>query len=197
MFIRTESFREFIRFYPVTTFILLIHLLVYLATSLPIFPSREIFALLAGINLNIIEGEVWRLLTPIFVHSGFAHLLFNSFSLVLFAPALELMLGRGKFIGIYLLTGISANLATLMLEPLTYIHVGSSGAIFGLFGFYLSIIKFRKNLLSRENSQTILTIAVISVIMTFFQPNINITAHIFGLIAGFLAGILFLKRRNE
>lgn len=194
MFIRTESFREFIRFYPVTTFILLLHLIVYLATSLPIIPSREIFALLAGINLYIIEGEVWRLVTPIFVHSGFAHLLFNSFSLVLFAPALESMLGKGKFIGIYLLTGISANLATLLLEPMTYIHVGSSGAIFGLFGFYLSIILFRKDLLTRENSQMILTIAIISVIMTFVQPNINITAHIFGLIAGLLAGRLFFKK---
>jgi rhomboid protease GluP len=196
MFIRTESFREFIRFYPITSLIILIHLVVYLATTLPVLPSREIFALLAGINLYIVEGEIWRLVTPIFVHSGFAHVLFNSFSLVLFAPTLERLLGKGKFLAVYLLTGISANLATLLLEPLTYIHVGSSGAIFGLFGFYLSIVMYRKDMLSRENSQTILTIAVISVIMTFVQPNINITAHIFGLIAGFLIGRIFLVRRR-
>ena len=195
MFVRTESFREFIRFYPLITLILIIHLLVYLATTLPLLPSREIFTLLAGVNLYILEGEFWRILTPIFVHSGFAHLLFNSFSLVLFGPALERILGKAKFLLVYLLTGIAANVATLLLEPTTYTHVGSSGAIFGLFGFYLAISMFRKDLLSKENSQIIITIAVIGVIMTFFQANINITAHIFGLIAGFFTGrVLLLKQ---
>lgn len=194
MFVRTESFREFIRFYPLITLILIIHLLVHLATTLPLLPSREIFTLLAGVNLYIIEGEFWRILTPIFVHSGFAHLLFNSFSLVLFGPPLERILGKAKFLLVYLLTGIAANVATLLLEPPTYTHVGSSGAIFGLFGFYLAISMFRKDLLSKENSQIIITIAVIGVIMTFFQSNINITAHIFGLIAGFFTGrVLLLK----
>ncbi|MGM0904642.1 MAG: rhomboid family intramembrane serine protease [Bacillota bacterium] len=195
MFVRTESFREFIRFYPLITLILFIHLLVYLATTLPLLPSREIFTLLAGVNLYILQGEIWRIFTPIFVHSGFTHLLFNSFSLVLFGPALERILGKAKFLLVYLLTGIAANVATLILEPPTYTHVGSSGAIFGLFGFYLAISMFRKELLSKENSQIIVTIAVIGVIMTFVQANINITAHIFGLIAGFLTGrVFFLKQ---
>ena len=195
MFFRTESFRDFIRLYPLIALIIMIHLFVFLTTSLPIVPSREIFAFLAGVNLYIIEGEYWRLFTPIFVHASFPHVLFNSFSLLLFGPALERMLGRSKFLAVYLLTGIAANLATLIIQPLTYTHVGSSGAIFGLFGCYLAIIVFRKDLLSKENSQTILTIAAISVVMTFIQPNINITAHIFGLIAGFLTGrLLFLKR---
>ncbi|MFS0639091.1 rhomboid family intramembrane serine protease [Mesobacillus foraminis] len=194
MFTRTESFNEFIRFYPAVTLIILFNLLIFLMTSLPILPGDTIFERLAGVNLYIMEGEVWRLATPIFVHSGFPHLLFNSFSLVLFGPALERMLGKAKFTAIYLLTGISANVATLFLEPMTYIHVGSSGAIFGLFGFYLAMILFRRGMLSKENSQTVMTIAAIGVIMTFVQPNINITAHIFGLIAGLLIGRLFLTK---
>ncbi|KKK36262.1 membrane protein [Mesobacillus campisalis] len=194
MFTRTESFREFILFYPVISLIILIHLLVFLATSLPILPGNEIFSLLAGVNLYIMEGEIWRLATPIFVHSGFAHLLFNSFSLVLFGPALERMLGKPRFLAVYLISGIAANVATLLLEPPAYVHVGSSGAIFGLFGFYISMAMYQKHMLSREGSQTILTIAAISVVMTFIQPNINITAHIFGLIAGFLIGRLLFKK---
>ncbi|MBT2759601.1 rhomboid family intramembrane serine protease [Mesobacillus foraminis] len=194
MFTRTESFNEFIRYYPAVTLIILFNLLIFLMTSLPILPGDTIFERLAGVNLYIMEGEVWRLATPIFVHSGFPHLLFNSFSLVLFGPALERMLGKAKFTAIYLLTGISANVATLFLEPMTYIHVGSSGAIFGLFGFYLAMILFRRGMLSKENSQTVMTIAAIGVIMTFVQPNINITAHIFGLIAGLLIGRLFLTK---
>lgn len=195
MFTRTESFRDFVRYYPIVTLIISIHILLYLVTTIPFFPSRYLFELLSGVNLYIVNGDYWRLVTPIFMHSGFAHMLFNSFSLVLFAPALEQLLGRTKFILLYLATGIAANVATLTLEPLTYTHVGSSGAIFGLFGFYIAIIIFRKAMMSRENSQTIMTIAIIGIVMTFVQPNINITAHIFGLIAGFLIGAVIFKNR--
>ncbi|MFT9597004.1 rhomboid family intramembrane serine protease [Mesobacillus sp.] len=194
MFTRTESLRDFIRLYPVISIIITIHILLYLLTALPILPSRFIFELLSGVNLYIVNGDYWRLVTPIFMHAGFAHMLFNSFSLVLFAPALEQLLGKTKFILLYLFTGIAANIATLILEPLTYTHVGSSGAIFGLFGFYISIIMFRKAMMSRENSQTIMTIAIIAVIMTFVQSNINITAHIFGMLAGFLTGAATFRR---
>ena len=194
MFTRTESLRDFIRLYPVISIIITIHILLYLLTALPILPSRFIFELLSGVNLYIVNGDYWRLVTPIFMHAGFAHMLFNSFSLVLFAPALEQLLGKTKFILLYLFTGIAANIATLILEPPTYTHVGSSGAIFGLFGFYISIIMFRKAMMSRENSQTIMTIAIIAVIMTFVQSNINITAHIFGMLAGFLTGAATFRR---
>ncbi|MBS8267037.1 rhomboid family intramembrane serine protease [Mesobacillus boroniphilus] len=194
MFTRTESLRDFIRLYPVISIIITIHILLYLMTALPFFPGRYVFELLAGVNLYIVNGDYWRLVTPIFMHAGFAHMLFNSFSLVLFGPALEQLLGKTKFILVYLVTGIAANIATLILEPLTYTHVGSSGAIFGLFGFYISIIMFRKAMMSRENSQTIMTIAIIAVIMTFVQSNINITAHIFGMVAGFLTGAATYRR---
>lgn len=194
MFTRTESLRDFIRLYPIISCIIIIHILLYLLTALPVFPSRFIFEQLSGVNLYIVNGDYWRLVTPIFMHAGFAHMLFNSFSLVLFGPALEQLLGRTKFILLYLATGIAANIATLILEPLTYTHVGSSGAIFGLFGFYISITMFRKAMMSRENSQTIMTIAIIAVIMTFVQSNINITAHIFGMLSGFLIGAATFKK---
>ncbi|WML42119.1 rhomboid family intramembrane serine protease [Neobacillus sp. OS1-2] len=190
MFTRTESFREFIRFYPLVSIIVAIHILLYLLTILPIFPNQWFIQTFSGVNLYITEGEVWRLITPTFMHSGFAHMLFNSFSLVLFGPALERILGSGRFLFVYLLSGLIANVATLLLEPLTYTHVGSSGAIFGLFGYYLAIIIFQKHMLSKQNSQIILILCVVSLIMTFLQPNINITAHLFGLIGGFLLGAI-------
>lgn len=190
MFTRTENFREFTRLYPIVSIIIAIHLGLYLLTILPIFPNLWFFENLSGVNLYIIEGEYWRLITPTFMHSGFSHMLFNSFSLVLFGPALERILGSGRFLFIYLLSGLIANIATLLLEPLTYTHVGSSGAIFGLFGYYIAMIIFRKNMMSKQNSQIIITICVISLIMTFLQPNINITAHLFGFLGGFLLGAI-------
>lgn len=197
MFVRTESFKEFIRYYPVVSFIVLIHILLYFLTVIPFFPSAWLFETMVGVNLYIVQGEYWRLVTPIFIHGGLTHVLFNSFSLVLFGPALERILGKPRFISLYLATGILANVATLLLKPLTYTHVGSSGAIFGLFGIYLAIVLLRKDLMSRENSQVILTMAVIGVIMTFLQPHINVIAHIFGLISGFILGSLTIGKGRK
>ncbi|WP_442862503.1 rhomboid family intramembrane serine protease [Bacillus sp. USDA818B3_A] len=117
-------------------------------------------------------------------------MLFNSISLILFGPALERLLGSRKFLFIYLFSGVLANVATLLFEPLTYTHVGSSGAIFGLFGYYIAIIIFRKRLISQPNSQIILVLCAVSLIMTFLQPNINVIAHLFGLLGGFLIGAI-------
>lgn len=197
MFTRTESFREFLGFYPVVSFIIAIHILLYLLSILPFFPNQWFYETFSGVNLYIMQGQLWRLLTPTFMHSGFLHMLFNSFSLVLFGPPLERMLGKGRFLLVYLASGIIANIATLLLEPLTFIHVGSSGAIFGLFGYYVAIIIFRKRWLSTENTQIILTLCAVSLIMTFIQPNINITAHLFGLIAGFLIGCIPYFNKKE
>jgi rhomboid protease GluP len=195
MFTRTESLKEFLRFYPIVSIIIMIHLFLFIIGYIPFVPRSWIYEMFSGVNLYVAEGEYWRLFTPIFLHSGFAHLLFNSISLILFGPALERIAGKGRFLTIYLISGIGANIATFLIQPLTYVHVGSSGAIFGLFGYYLAIISFRKSMLSRENAQLIKTIAILSIIMTFLQPNINVTAHIFGLIAGYLIGAVLLKKK--
>lgn len=195
MFVRTESFRQFIRLYPVVTAIAAIHIAIFLAINLPFFPQKLIFEKMAGVNILIQMGEYWRLVTPIFVHAAFTHLLFNSFSLVLFGPALERALGKFQFMIVYLACGIAANIATLILKPPYYTHIGASGAIFGLFGIYLAVIFFKKEAMPQQGKQVILPIAALGVIMTFFQANINITGHISGLIAGFLIGAVLIKVR--
>ena len=197
MFIRNESFKQFIHYYPVISIIVGINIILYLFTTLPIFPRLWLLEQLSGVNLSIMEGELWRLVTPIFIHNGFSHILFNSFSLILFGPELERLIRPFRFTLVYLVTGISANVATLFLEPLTYTHVGASGAIFGLFGFYMSIIAFRKYAFSKENSQLLITITVISIIMTFLQPNINIIGHLFGFLSGFLIGYVAFRYKKS
>jgi rhomboid protease GluP len=57
------------------------------------------------------------------------------------------------------------------------------------------LIVFRKSLISQQNSQVILIICALSLVMTFIQPNINITAHIFGLIGGFLLGAILYNKK--
>lgn len=190
MFIRTENFKDFLRFYPLVSGIVAINVLLWLITavfSLPI--GRLIYELGIGINALVDQGQYWRLVTPIFLHGGLFHLVFNSFSLVLFGPALEQMLGKFKFLLAYLLTGIAGNFFTYFINPEAfYFHLGASGALYGLFGIYAYMTVFRKDLIDPSSAQIITVILVIGLIMTFLRPNINVYAHVFGFIAGVALG---------
>ncbi|GAB2555797.1 rhomboid family intramembrane serine protease [Gracilibacillus alcaliphilus] len=194
MFIRTEGFKGFLHFYPIVSAIIILQVSVWLFTTFVPEWGQWLYYLGVGINLGIEQGEYWRLVTPIFLHGGFAHLAFNSFSLILFAPALEQMLGKFKFIVAYLITGIAANILTYIIEPNPlYAHVGASGAIFGLFGLYMFMIFFEKQLIDPQSARLIFLISIIGLVMTFLRPNINIAGHIFGFIAGFALGPIILK----
>ncbi len=191
MFVRNEDFRSFIRYYPIISTLIGIHILLFIMVNL--FGMYSILRLGVGFNRAIEAGEYWRLVTPIFLHGGFAHVLFNSFSLYLFGPALEQMLGKAKFLIGYFGAGIIANIATFYLQDSTFSHVGASGAIFGLFGIYFYMAFYRKELIDQANSQLILMILGIGLVMTFVSPNINILGHLFGFISGAaLAPILLI-----
>lgn len=196
MFIRTErSLKEFIYFYPVVATIVIINLLLWLIIDiLQLSIGYTIFNWGVGHNLSVYHGEYWRIVTPIFLHAGLAHVLFNSFALVLFGPALEQMLGKIKFILVYFLTGIAGNLGTYIIDPVSMTpHLGASGALYGLFGIYLYMVFFRKDLIDPGNAQIVIVIFVIGLVMTFIRPNINIAAHIFGFLGGFALTPIVLK----
>lgn len=194
MFLRTESFKEFIRFYPIITFLVVLHLFLWITVDfiqIPLFVHLQNWGI--GSNIGIDRGEYWRFITPIFFHSGLTHALFNSFALILFGPPLEQMLGKAKFIITYLATGTIGNIATYIFGPSYLIHLGASTAIFGMFGVYLFIILKRKSLIDQSSAQIIQTIIVIGLIMTFLQRNINIWGHLFGFIGGFGIAPLILN----
>ncbi|CAM4073717.1 rhomboid family intramembrane serine protease [Lederbergia lenta] len=193
MFVRTESFGQFLKSYPVISTIIAIQVILWLMMHAPFLSHNPIFELLAGVNVLITNGEYWRLITPIFMHVDFSHLFFNSFSLILFGPALERAAGKVYFLILYFACGIGANIATLFIQPPYYVHIGASGAIFGLFGVYIAVFLFNKELMPTQGRQVIIPIVVISVIMTFFQSGVNITGHIFGLISGILIGKLLVQ----
>lgn len=195
MFVRNESFLQYIKSYPIISIIILLQLLLYMMNFIPFIPHKYFFQGLSGMNIYIADGEYWRLVTPIFLHANFSHLLFNSLSLILFGPFLEKALGKSIFILNYLACGVIANLATFIFLPLTYSHVGASGAIYGLFGIYLAMFLLKKREISqRDTQQIIIPIIVIALIMTFIESNVNITAHIAGILAGCLLGFLFFKK---
>ncbi|MDN4076126.1 rhomboid family intramembrane serine protease [Fictibacillus terranigra] len=183
MFVREENFKTFIRLYPVVSIITALHLIIFLLLN--IGPQADfLYYYFAGSNYYISQGEYWRLATPIITHVSLTHMLFNTFSLVIFGPALERILGKGKFLIGYMGAGILADLATYLILPLNFAHIGASGAIFGLFGIYLYLMYARKEYLGAGNRQILLVVLIFSLITTFTTEGINIYGHLFGLIAG-------------
>lgn len=200
MFIRTErSIGEFIRFYPVVSIIVIMNLVIWILTGL--FTTRlglEIYWFGIGQNLAVSDGQYWRLFTPMFLHGGLAHVAFNSFSLVLFGPALERMLGKRVFLFSYILMGFIGNFGPFLLDPLsTGLHVGASTSIYGIIGVYIYMRTFRKDLIDQGSAQIVTTIAIIGFVMTFIQPNIHILGHVFGFIGGVLIGPLILRKAKQ
>lgn len=198
MFIRTErSIKEYIRLYPVVSTLIITYLVIWIISDvLNLTIGNLIYNWGVGLNLLIFEGQFWRLITATFLHADMSHALFNSISLVLFGPALERLCGKMKFLFIYLGAGIIGNIASLFfLHPLQP-HLGASGCIYGLFGAYLFIIYKRPHLIDPQSRQIVLTIFIIGIVMTFIQPNINIYAHLFGALGGYLLSPIVIKGRR-
>lgn len=199
MFVRTENFGTFTRLYPIITALTAIHIILWLYITLPFPFSNHFYQTTVGFNFAVEQGEWWRLITPIFLHGSLTHLLFNSISLILFGPGLERILGKGKFLSLYFAGGIIANIATFLLKPSMYVHLGASGAIFALFGIYIYMVFFRPEHISSSNAQIVIVILGISLVMSLLgggMRNINGTAHLFGFLSGFALSPIFVGRGN-
>ena len=194
MFNRTENFSQYIRLYPAVSILIAINIAIHLLTWMPVL-GDTIFNYGAGANFLISDGQWWRFLTPMFLHAGLMHLLFNMFSLYLFGPELERLAGKVRFLTIYFMSGLFGTVATFLLQESTYTHVGASGAIYGLLGAFGALVYYARNALPQLR-QIIMPMIIISIVMTFLTPNINITAHLTGLAVGFLIGLSYFHPKR-
>lgn len=137
-------------------------------------------------------AEPWRMLTVAFVHSTSSpiHLLFNMYALWLFGRLLEPMLGRWRFLALYLIAGFGGSVAVLLLAPMSIV-VGASGAVFGLFGAFFII---QRRLGSR--SMTLIVVIGINLVIGFVIPGISWQGHFGGLIAGCLVALVYMATRR-
>jgi membrane associated rhomboid family serine protease len=135
--------------------------------------------------------QPWRLLTVALVHSGFWHVGLNMLALWLLGRSLEPLLGRWRFLTLYLMGALGGSVAVALLSFTTQV-VGASGAIFALFGAMLVI--------GRHLGANITGIAIILGInlVIGFIPGFNVSwqAHIGGLVTGALVGLIFARTRS-
>jgi len=190
-----STFHLYLKSYPITLFIIFVHLFCFTLMWIPFVPHQPLYKRFIGVNLYISEGEIWRLVTPMFIHVHFAHFFYNTISIAMMGPIIEGLLGKWKFLLLYLISGIAGNAATFVFLPLTYTHTGSSGAIFGLLGCFLFFALTKRLHIPRQNQTILLLIIGIFVIMTVFESDINITAHAAGLFSGLLYSWIFSRNK--
>lgn len=142
-------------------------------------------------GVSISRGEYWRLITPIFMHIGFFHLVSNTIALIIFGPIMEKVLGPYKFLIIYLITGIWGNIASFLSSYA--IGAGASGALFGLAGSYAAYLYINRGNLGNWGREALIGlgwIVGINLIFGFTMNGIDNSAHLGGLVSGWVIGIL-------
>lgn len=144
---------------------------------------------------GVAAGEWYRLVTAMFLHYGVLHLLMNMYALWIMGRELEAVLGRLRFVGLYLLAGLGGNVAAYLFSAPNAATAGASTAVFGLMAAVFVVLKR----LHRDVAP-IVPIIVINVIFTFAVANISVAGHLGGLVTGAAAAVILAyaprERRN-
>lgn len=171
----------------ITPILIAICVLVFLAMYLWGNGSEDsITLLLFGANFRVLvqAGQVWRLVTSMFLHIGLAHLIVNMYSLLIIGKQLESFLGKWKFLIVYLGSGILGSLLSVVVH--TSISAGASGAIFGLLGSLLYFGYHYRLYLGTVLKTQVIPIILINLLIGFMIPGIDNFCHIGGLVGGYL-----------
>ncbi len=196
--------REDILRYKLTYTLILLNCIVYV---LLVFYSQNItdidlqvlvdMGALYG-SLTVMKDEWWRLGTAMFLHGGMTHLLMNMFSLYLIGRGAELYFDNKAYIGIYVFSGIIGGLVSLYVHPVS-VGVGASGAIFGVFGALAGFFLAHKEQIVTQSKAFMKDFSIIigiNLVIGLSIESVDVSAHIGGLVVGFIGGYLLSKSKN-
>ncbi|KAG9449562.1 hypothetical protein H6P81_009527 [Aristolochia fimbriata] len=145
----------------------------------------------AKINHLILDGEWWRLVTPMFLHSGFLHVALGCWVLLTFGPQVSRGYGPFTFFLIYVLGGISGNLSSFLHT--SELTVGGTGPVFATLGAWFIYQIQNKELVSKEESERMFQKAVITILLSLLLSNFELVddwTHMGALVAGLFYGFL-------
>lgn len=151
----------------------------------------------AKVNILVATGEYWRLVTPIFIHIGLAHIVMNSLFLYYLGNEIERTLGSGRFFIIYLLSGIMGNVTSFAFS--NALSAGASTSLFGLFGVILYLAYKHSYVRSFQYLGKVYgPLIVMNIIFGFLDSGVDNFGHLGGLLGGFLvtAMVSFRGDRN-
>jgi rhomboid protease GluP len=142
----------------------------------------------------------WRLFTSTFLHFSILHIGMNMFVLYQIGPFIETVFGRIRYLLIYFIAGLFGSLVSVWIHPLS-VSAGASGAIFGLYGAVFGFLLIERRTLNPAATKSIAQSAGIFVLLNVIygasSHTTDLSAHFGGLVAGFLAGMLLIRRRTS
>lgn len=156
-----------------------------LAQVAPVVTRTLVFAPVVG------QVEPYRFLTTAFLHANLFHIAVNMYALWIVGPYLERMLGRSRYLALYLLSAFGGSVAVLLLASPTSASwftpvVGASGAVFGAFAAILVVLRR-----TGRDARTILAVILINLVLGFVVAGISWQAHLGGLLTGLGLGALY------
>lgn len=185
-----------------TAALIIINIAVFLVMSMIGNMEDAVFMLQHGAvyePLVIEEHEFYRIFTSIFLHFGISHLMNNMVMLGALGWNLELEIGKGRFLIIYLLSGIGGNLLSLYnsvsVEEYA-VSAGASGAVFGLMGALLYVVIANGGRLGRLSGRGLLIMAALSFYFGLTSSGVDNWAHIGGLLSGFFLAFVLYRKTN-
>ena len=148
--------------------------------------------------LTIGAHQWWRLLTSCFLHFGIIHIAFNMYVLYQIGPFIQLTFGRVRYLLIYFFAGLGGSLVSLWVHPAA-VGAGASGAIFGLYGAVFSfLLRHRQSLnpaVTKSIGQSAGIFVLYNVVYGSLTRTTDLSAHIGGLVIGFIVGSLLIQPR--
>ena len=182
----------------VTIGLIIVNVLMFLASGRFAIGSgggaSQLYLNLGLFGPAVADGEIWRLASSGFLHSGLLHVGFNMYLLYMLGQMLEPELGPRRFALLYVAALLAGSAGALALEP-DALTVGASGAVFGLMG--AAFVELRSR--GVDPFQTFIgPLILLNLVISFVIPNISIGGHVGGLIGGAIAALVLiaLERRR-
>lgn len=187
--------------YPIVTYLLIaINVIIYFASILA-GSYNEILSKFAISAPLIRGGQYYRLLTGCFLHGNIFHLAFNCYALYVIGTQMESYLGKAKYLIVYLFSGISGALFSMIFGSPNALSIGASGAIFGLMGSMVYFGFHYRVFLGNVIKSQIIPLIVLNLVIGFLSNGIDNAAHVGGLVGGMLStmalGIKYKSTTSE
>jgi membrane associated rhomboid family serine protease len=138
------------------------------------------------VGVFVAHGEYYRLLTAAFLHASLLHIAFNMIALYAVGPQLEAALGRWRFLALYVLSALGGSVTSYLISSPIQAGLGASGAVFGLFGATLVVLKRM-----RMGAGGIAILIAVNLAIGFVVPGIDWRAHMGGLFTGMILAAAF------
>ena len=175
--------------------LIILNVLVYIAINIAGMMDVSIVGHL-GLGVTTFLSDPWTIITYMFTHQDFFHLLANMLTLYFFGSFLNRITGVRTFLTVYFLGGIIAGIFVLLLaKPPYYLTIGASGAVFALGGVLTVLTPQLKVFIFPIPAPLPLWVAIVGgFLLMMLMPNVSWQGHLGGLLFGLAAG-WYLRRR--